>query len=722
MAILKSTQVNGDLSVNGSLNVQGNLTYVGVENLLVKDKQIELNTDAEGTAASADANDAGIVIRGARKTTQNVDDDASILYDSSDDTLVVNKTIKGTVSNATTAASANKVANILTVNVTDKTGTVKTVFNGSEAKTVNVNLKKLQDQIDNLTGGAAGSVATQITNAINDLNGNVTATAAGTPTKDGVFVLQGVTIDEKAGKLTSATPTAVEVEKAGAAAAVKIELIGKGTSDKNSDTIEGAKKYADSLADNYAKASHTHEIDNVNGLQAALNGKAAASHTHVVAEITDLDTELAKKQDNLSPDQLNAVNSGITAEKVTGYDKHVANDGIHVTPTDKANWDVAEANAKKYTDDEIKNLGLGTAAKKNVLTVAIADSSSDDLVTAAQVKAYAAGVVGAMHFRGAVKSLDEITDPASGDICLVGTKEYVHNGSDWVLFGDESAYDTAGSAAAVLGKEGDDSTVTTVYGVKAYAKKYADSLAKNYAAASHKHAIADVEGLQDALDEKQVKLTDTQLAAVDSGITATKVSGYDTHVGNNDIHVIAADKTKWNNHVSNGDIHVTAEQKTAWDAKQNALANADVLAAITSSTQVTNWENAAAKAHEHANKSILDGITADKVAAWDGAKKYTDEKVSALSGSVATTDAAQDAKINSIKGDITSIQSDINNITNGTTLNGKYVNVDGDTMTGELTMSGTNIRMPENGINGIIFGNMKIVWKDNAIEFIPTTA
>ena len=43
-------------------------------------------------------------------------------------------------------------------------------------------------------------------------------------------------------------------------------------------------------------------------------------------------------------------------------------------------------------------------------------------------------------------------------------------------------------------------------------------------------------------------------------------------------------------------------------------------------------------------------------------------------------------------------------------------------MTGKLTMNAADIEMSSNGINGIIFGNMKIVWKDNAIEFIPTTA
>ena len=44
MAILKGTQIKGNLSVEqnltvgGNLNVQGELTYIGVNNLRVKDK------------------------------------------------------------------------------------------------------------------------------------------------------------------------------------------------------------------------------------------------------------------------------------------------------------------------------------------------------------------------------------------------------------------------------------------------------------------------------------------------------------------------------------------------------------------------------------------------------------------------------------------------------------------------------------------------------------
>lgn len=762
MAILKSTQIKGDLTVTGSLNVQGNLTYVGVENLRVKDHQIELNANDKGSASLAGADKAGIVIRGAQNTTKNPNsEEASILYNHANDSLVINKTIEGTVSNATTAASADKVAQKLTVNVTNELGTTNTVeFDGSAEKTVSVDLSGLQNQINSLTGGA-GSIATQINDAINKLDAPDAAV-------DGQYVSS---VSEENGKITvtrAALPDYTEVYDAKGAAA---------------QALTDAKAYANGLntemdgrVQTLEGKSHTHankaELDQINtGDVAKWNAKQnALTETQLAAvnsgitstKVSEYGTHVADttkhitanerkawnaKQNALSEAQLNAVNSGITKARVDNYEAHVADANIHVTTKDKDKWNAAEANANKYTDNKIGE--LGTAAKKNVLTGAIADSSSEDLVTAAQVKAYAAGVVGAMHFRGAVESTGAITDPASGDICLVGTKEYVYNGTEWVLFGDESAYDVKGSADQAL-KD---------------AKSYAD-------------------GLNTAMDGRVDDLE----------------SASHTHTNKAELDkIVDGDKKKWDDHVANADIHVTAEQKTAWDAKQNALANANVLSAITD-TQVTNWDNAAAKAHEHANKTVLDGITEAKVKAWDdvakaavvnsvggksgaltlkggsatlgdvnlsisdtgeisaaivpnsfdvkgaaakaltdanaytdgkvngkfdatgsaataksevigtigdaadkdtiyGAKKYADTAVSALSGSVAATDAAQDTKIANIEKSITGIQNN-------------YVKKAGDTMTGNLTM-------PSNGTNGIVFGNMKIVWKDNAIEFVP---
>lgn len=49
-------------------------------------------------------------------------------------------------------------------------------------------------------------------------------------------------------------------------------------------------------------------------------------------------TALAAKQDTLIAAQLLAANSGITADKVSGYDTHVANGDIHVTAEQKTAW------------------------------------------------------------------------------------------------------------------------------------------------------------------------------------------------------------------------------------------------------------------------------------------------------------------------------------------------------------------------------------------------
>ena len=161
----------------------------------------------------------------------------------------------------------------------------------------------------------------------------------------------------------------------------------------------------------------------------------------------------------------------------------------------------------------------------------------------------------------------------------------------------------------------------------ASAKKYADSTADAAAAKAVAAVVAGADSDFDTLKEVAdwIMSDTTGAAALQTDVAGlkTKVSTLEsashTHTNKAELDKIAdGDKAKWDNHVANADIHVTAEQKTVWSAKQDALANANVLAAITS-TQVTNWDDAVSKAHEHANKTVLDGITTEKVAAWDGA-------------------------------------------------------------------------------------------------------
>lgn len=169
----------------------------------------------------------------------------------------------------------------------------------------------------------------------------------------------------------------------------------------------------------------------------------------------------------------------------------------------------------------------------------------------------------------------------------------------------------------------DTQDAATLASAKAYTDTTAASAAADAVAAVVAGADSDFDTLKEVAD--WIKSDTTGAAALQTDVAGlkTKVSTLEsashTHTNKAELDKIAdGDKAKWDAHVANADIHVTAEQKTAWTAKQDALANANVLAAITS-TQVTDWDDAAAKAHEHANKTVLDGITADKVAAWDGA-------------------------------------------------------------------------------------------------------
>lgn len=203
---------------------------------------------------------------------------------------------------------------------------------------------------------------------------------------------------------------------------------------------------------------------------------------------------------------------------------------------------------------------------------------------------------------------------AAGDVVLYGNKEYVlkassNTAANWVELGDEGSHAlktiqisagggltgggdlsadrtishagkaaglndiTSASATFVSGMTFDSyghptsvttSSLTATDGVKldGNAIKHTNSvtaqdsealLKVKYDAQGHITGSAavtadDIPGLSG----KQDQLTIPQLNAVNSGITKSKVTGYDAHL-------------------NNADIHVTAEQKTAWTNKQDAL-------------------------------------------------------------------------------------------------------------------------------------------------------
>ena len=84
-------------------------------------------------------------------------------------------------------------------------------------------------------------------------------------------------------------------------------------------------------------------------------------------------------------------------------------------------------------------------------------TDSENLATSKAIAAYLegaiAGLTGAMHFAGIKTEKPADSEGAAGDVIIVGTTEYVHDGAKWVEIGDEGIYATkAGVEAAYVQK------------------------------------------------------------------------------------------------------------------------------------------------------------------------------------------------------------------------------------------------------------------------------
>lgn len=134
--VIGSTEATHSLTVNGDLKVTGDVVYTGTENLRVKDKNIDLNVDDKGNAAStrAGANGAGITVKATSADGQN--EDVTLVYDSTKNAWTSNVpfdvAVEGTVDSAKTAETASKVAHTLK----NGTGISTFTFDGSAEATV----------------------------------------------------------------------------------------------------------------------------------------------------------------------------------------------------------------------------------------------------------------------------------------------------------------------------------------------------------------------------------------------------------------------------------------------------------------------------------------------------------------------------------------------------------------------------------------------------------
>lgn len=219
------------------------------------------------------------------------------------------------------------------------------------------------------------------------------------------------------------------------------------------------------------------------------------------------------------------------------------------------------------------------------------------------------------------EALELLTEGVDADK-VDGVKDlikYVEDHGPVVTGMQEGIADNAGAIAdlaEVVGKEAEGEAPAT--GLVKDIADNAAAIATEKARAEGKEAElaqADIDNLAAAK-----KYTDDEIAELKIGDYA-KQSDLDAHTGDAVAHITAAERTAWNAAEKNAKDHADG-LNTAMNARVEALEAID---------------------HDHENKGVLDGITAEKVAAWDGAK----------AGAEATAAAALSAAKSELEGKIT---------------------------------------------------------------------
>ena len=520
-------------------------------------------------------------------------------------------------------------------------------------------LKEIADYIASDKTGAA-QMQTDISTIKSDLNtdgtglnarmtaaeGEIDAlqeSVAGIHTHDNKAVLDGITAEKVAAwdvaesnaKTFTTTKIGLTAEDGGAGAVdaptVKAYVDGKATA--LNSAINAQKDRIDNLG-NLAAKNEVAESDLAAALATKINGKADSANTLAGYGIGNAYTKTE-------------VDDAITAAKEVAA----------ADATTKAN--AAEQNAKSYADGLAGNYdakGAADAVQKNVDKVSSDVTTLQGQVNTLNGDATTAGSV-------SKKIADAIDGLALGDTYAPKT----HNHTIAQVTGLQDALDEKAVATQVA----TDITAakTAVLGEAEYAHTVKDA----YELASSKTSMTEVEAKGYAVKtevDASIKAVDDKITAANTAATelADRVSANETAIttlngtGEGSVTRTVADKIAEVVAGANEDFD-TLKEIADWimsDTTGAAKMQSDItsLKTLVGDTAVaTQIENAlkvdgvdkyalaselaaiADKAHEHANKTVLDGITAEKVTAWDAAEAnantYTDEQIGAIPAATA---------------------------------------------------------------------------------------
>ena len=309
--VIGSTEATHSLTVNGDLKVTGDVVYTGTENLRVKDKNIDLNVDDKGNAAStrAGANGAGITVKAT-------DGEVTLVYDHTKNAWTSNVpfdvTVEGTVDRAKTAETASKVAHTLS----NGTGISTFTFDGSADATVQVDDSHIK--------------GIKVTNAENADN----ATTAGTASKTvGKLIAAGDV------EFTDAGGQAVTEFDGSENVTVKVDLTGV------TDSVTAVVKDVTAL-ETKVDANKTATDSALQELEGKINKKVDSVKPGSAINVTGTTTptvsvKLAETQGNVQLDVTNGLRANLSADAALSTTSENPVQNKVVTEKINALWDQA---------------------------------------------------------------------------------------------------------------------------------------------------------------------------------------------------------------------------------------------------------------------------------------------------------------------------------------------------------------------------------------------
>ncbi len=222
-----------------------------------------------------------------------------------------------------------------------------------------------------------------------------------------------------------------------------------------------------------------------------------------------------------------AITTGVGTVDLSTYDAHIANNDIHVTTADKATW-----NAKQDAIGDLADIRSGAAAGATAVQPSALDSKLTSYSTTAQMDAKLADKANSadVYTKG---EIDTALDGISGEAGSIATQinTALEPYSTTAEMNTELAKKQNSLTEAQLSavNSGIDTTkvgqIATnkadIAAIQAGAQLLEDKITLK---ANQNYVETELGTLSNAVQSKQDKLTETQLAAVNSGVTSTVVA------------------------------------------------------------------------------------------------------------------------------------------------------------------------------------------------------